>query len=117
MTALAAVRKQAPANVIVQGQFQNVRDRQTPYIAFFTDRPSYLAGDGLMQTRNQPIDDRLSELGVMPLPPYIHAPLADPNRYQTVYAQTPGSAATPPPDAAGARSPRRPPPAHTNQSP
>jgi len=43
----------------------------------------------------QSIDDRLSELGVMPLPPYIHAPLTDPDRYQTVYAQTPGSAAAP----------------------
>ncbi len=43
----------------------------------------------------QSIDDQLSELGVMPLPPYIHAPLTDPDRYQTVYAQTPGSAAAP----------------------
>ena len=44
---------------------------------------------------NQPIDARLSELGVMPLPPYIHAPLHDPERYQTIYAQTLGSAAAP----------------------
>jgi S-adenosylmethionine:tRNA ribosyltransferase-isomerase len=44
---------------------------------------------------NQPIDARLSELGVMPLPPYIHAPLRDPERYQTIYSHTPGSAAAP----------------------
>jgi S-adenosylmethionine:tRNA ribosyltransferase-isomerase len=44
---------------------------------------------------NQPIDARLSELGVMPLPPYIHAPLHDPERYQTVYSHTLGSAAAP----------------------
>jgi S-adenosylmethionine:tRNA ribosyltransferase-isomerase len=44
---------------------------------------------------NQPIDEQLNELGVMPLPPYIHAPLRDPERYQTVYAHTPGSAAAP----------------------
>ena len=44
---------------------------------------------------NQPIDARLSELGVMPLPPYIHAPLRDPERYQTVYSHTLGSAAAP----------------------
>jgi S-adenosylmethionine:tRNA ribosyltransferase-isomerase len=44
---------------------------------------------------NQPIDARLSELGVMPLPPYIHTPLHDPERYQTIYSQTPGSAAAP----------------------
>ncbi len=44
---------------------------------------------------NQPIDARLSELGVMPLPPYIHAPLHDPERYQTIYSHTLGSAAAP----------------------
>jgi S-adenosylmethionine:tRNA ribosyltransferase-isomerase len=43
----------------------------------------------------QPIDARLSELGVMPLPPYIHAPLHDPERYQTIYSHTLGSAAAP----------------------
>ncbi|MFN8556175.1 MAG: tRNA preQ1(34) S-adenosylmethionine ribosyltransferase-isomerase QueA [Dehalococcoidia bacterium] len=34
-------------------------------------------------------------LGETPLPPYIHAPLADSERYQTVYAREPGSAAAP----------------------
>jgi S-adenosylmethionine:tRNA ribosyltransferase-isomerase len=33
--------------------------------------------------------------GRVPLPPYITAPLEDPERYQTVYAQEPGSAAAP----------------------
>src|SRR3954447_23352450 len=33
--------------------------------------------------------------GEMPLPPYITEPLADPGRYQTVYAEAPGSAAAP----------------------
>ena len=33
--------------------------------------------------------------GEMPLPPYIHEPLADPERYQTVYGTTQGSAAAP----------------------
>jgi S-adenosylmethionine:tRNA ribosyltransferase-isomerase len=33
--------------------------------------------------------------GDVPLPPYIHEPLADPARYQTVYARAPGSAAAP----------------------
>jgi S-adenosylmethionine:tRNA ribosyltransferase-isomerase len=44
---------------------------------------------------NQPIDDQLDALGVMPLPPYIHAPLRDPERYQTIYSHLPGSAAAP----------------------
>jgi S-adenosylmethionine:tRNA ribosyltransferase-isomerase len=33
--------------------------------------------------------------GEAPLPPYIHEPLADPERYQTVYAEHEGSAAAP----------------------
>jgi S-adenosylmethionine:tRNA ribosyltransferase-isomerase len=33
--------------------------------------------------------------GEAPLPPYITAPLGDPERYQTVYAHDPGSAAAP----------------------
>jgi S-adenosylmethionine:tRNA ribosyltransferase-isomerase len=38
---------------------------------------------------------RLHQIGEMPLPPYIHTPLARPDRYQTVYAQIEGSAAAP----------------------
>jgi S-adenosylmethionine:tRNA ribosyltransferase-isomerase len=37
----------------------------------------------------------LSEHGEMPLPPYITERLADPDRYQTIYARHPGSAAAP----------------------
>lgn len=37
----------------------------------------------------------LSHLGTVPLPPYIKQQLQDPNRYQTVYATVPGSAAAP----------------------
>lgn len=37
----------------------------------------------------------LAEHGRMPLPPYITAPLGEPDRYQTVYAVEPGSAAAP----------------------
>lgn len=37
----------------------------------------------------------LAEIGQTPLPPYIHARLDNPNRYQTVYAETGGSAAAP----------------------
>jgi S-adenosylmethionine:tRNA ribosyltransferase-isomerase len=33
--------------------------------------------------------------GETPLPPYITEPLADPDRYQTIYADAPGSAAAP----------------------
>jgi len=37
----------------------------------------------------------LPQLGSIPLPPYIHTPLTDPERYQTVYARAPGSVAAP----------------------
>ena len=37
----------------------------------------------------------LERLGQMPLPPYIHEQLQDPERYQTVYSRANGSAAAP----------------------
>lgn len=37
----------------------------------------------------------LEKLGTMPLPPYIHEELKEQGRYQTVYAEYPGSAAAP----------------------
>lgn len=40
-------------------------------------------------------EEILDEAGNMPLPPYIKEKLKDKNRYQTVYAQTEGSAAAP----------------------
>ena len=40
-------------------------------------------------------EEVLDQLGQMPLPPYIHEQLADPSRYQTVYAREEGSAAAP----------------------
>jgi S-adenosylmethionine:tRNA ribosyltransferase-isomerase len=42
-----------------------------------------------------PIDTQLDALGSVPLPPYIRVPLRDAERYQTVYAHVPGSAAAP----------------------
>ena len=40
-------------------------------------------------------DDLVERAGEVPLPPYITTPLADPERYQTVYANDPGSVAAP----------------------
>ena len=40
-------------------------------------------------------EELLDRLGEMPLPPYIHEKLMDPERYQTVYAKEEGSAAAP----------------------
>ncbi len=41
------------------------------------------------------LDEFVVSTGQMPLPPYIHTRLEDPNRYQTVYAKDTGSAAAP----------------------
>jgi S-adenosylmethionine:tRNA ribosyltransferase-isomerase len=43
----------------------------------------------------EPIEPYFPAAGHVPLPPYIHKPLDDPERYQTVYARIPGSAAAP----------------------
>ncbi|MCX6345563.1 MAG: tRNA preQ1(34) S-adenosylmethionine ribosyltransferase-isomerase QueA, partial [Armatimonadetes bacterium] len=40
-------------------------------------------------------DELVGTLGQVPLPPYIHKRLDDPQRYQTVYAEADGSAAAP----------------------
>lgn len=40
-------------------------------------------------------EQRLSEVGQMPLPPYIHEKLKDKERYQTVYSKIEGSSAAP----------------------
>jgi S-adenosylmethionine:tRNA ribosyltransferase-isomerase len=40
-------------------------------------------------------ETRLLSVGEIPLPPYIHEPLKNPDRYQTVYSKVVGSAAAP----------------------
>ena len=44
---------------------------------------------------DQPVLALAAQVGVTPLPPYIHTPLAKAERYQTIYARVPGSAAAP----------------------
>jgi S-adenosylmethionine:tRNA ribosyltransferase-isomerase len=44
---------------------------------------------------NEPLEQLFPNIGHVPLPPYIHTRLNDPERYQTVYAKTTGSAAAP----------------------
>jgi S-adenosylmethionine:tRNA ribosyltransferase-isomerase len=43
---------------------------------------------------DRPTAEWLHELGETPLPPYIHTPLADSERYQTIYSRVEGSAAS-----------------------
>lgn len=44
---------------------------------------------------SEPIEPYFSKVGNVPLPPYIHEKLIDPERYQTVYSRDVGSAAAP----------------------
>ncbi|MDQ6614091.1 MAG: tRNA preQ1(34) S-adenosylmethionine ribosyltransferase-isomerase QueA [Actinomycetota bacterium] len=56
-------------------------------------------GDGRRRVRllsgDRPVSQFLDWAGIVPLPPYIHESLADSGRYQTVYADRPGSVAAP----------------------
>jgi S-adenosylmethionine:tRNA ribosyltransferase-isomerase len=55
-------------------------------------------GDGrwlVASTADRSVTALLAEAGTAPLPPYIHARLDDPERYQTTYCRAPGSAAAP----------------------
>jgi S-adenosylmethionine:tRNA ribosyltransferase-isomerase len=57
-------------------------------------------GEGEFRVRMSPgdtpsVEAAIERLGEVPLPPYIRERIADPERYQTVYARDPGSAAAP----------------------
>jgi len=54
-----------------------------------------LSGSERLIKFSEPIEPYFSKVGNVPLPPYIHEKLDDPERYQTVYAKEPGSAAAP----------------------
>ncbi len=52
------------------------------------------ASGGRVIAFDPPTGEWLWDVGEVPLPPYIHAPLADPERYQTVYSRIEGSVAS-----------------------
>jgi len=54
-----------------------------------------LEGSERLVRFSEPIEPYFSQVGNVPLPPYIYEKLDDPERYQTVYAKEPGSAAAP----------------------
>ncbi|NLG26434.1 MAG: tRNA preQ1(34) S-adenosylmethionine ribosyltransferase-isomerase QueA [Chloroflexi bacterium] len=53
------------------------------------------ASGGRLIRFDTPVEPHLQGLGTVPLPPYIHTPLADSERYQTIYAREEGSVAAP----------------------
>lgn len=54
-----------------------------------------LEGSERLVRFSEPIEPYFSQVGNIPLPPYIHEKLQDPERYQTVYSRDVGSAAAP----------------------
>ena len=65
------------------------------------DMPGHLWGEvvergerGIRQIRFSD-EEALERTGRVPLPPYIHVPLQDPERYQTIYSRVSGSVAAP----------------------
>jgi S-adenosylmethionine:tRNA ribosyltransferase-isomerase len=54
-----------------------------------------LDGSKRLLVFSEPVETHLKQIGNVPLPPYIHETLADPERYQTIYSRQPGSAAAP----------------------
>jgi len=53
------------------------------------------SGEGGIRVISFADETQLTRLGRVPLPPYIHSPLQDTERYQTVYAREAGSVAAP----------------------
>ncbi len=49
----------------------------------------------LLETDGSDPEQAIEDAGDIPLPPYIRSPISNPDRYQTVYARTLGSAAAP----------------------
>lgn len=54
-----------------------------------------IASGGRLVRFEREVEPFFRELGSVPLPPYIHREIEDPERYQTVYAHEEGSAAAP----------------------
>jgi hypothetical protein len=67
--ALKAIQNSTTSNKIIQAHFNNENDRKTPYISFFSNRSTYLSGEGLLASHNQPIEGRLLDLKSMFLSP------------------------------------------------
>jgi S-adenosylmethionine:tRNA ribosyltransferase-isomerase len=84
--AMVRGRKAMPGHRIVLGQGET---RIAGEITSITE-----AG-GRLIAFDRPLEPLLNQVGQVPLPPYIHEPLANPERYQTVYARVAGSSAAP----------------------
>lgn len=83
-----------PARRLREG-VQLVADRGGLEVQVTAALPEGLRRVELTWDARESLSQVLERVGEIPLPPYIHRPLADGERYQTVYARHPGSAAAP----------------------
>ncbi len=79
---------------------RRLRPGETLHFASTGDGVTLMAalGEGRWEVRfegSRPVPEVLAAHGQVPLPPYITAPLADPERYQTVFAKRAASVAAP----------------------
>lgn len=74
---------------LVEGRRLQVESGPAGKVLEVLDGPRRLVGF------DEPLEPYLPQAGHVPLPPYIHEPLDRPERYQTIYAKYPGSAAAP----------------------
>lgn len=78
-----------------QGLKIRLHDSQGQPTEFVAEVTAVLEGP-VREVRFEPaLGSTIEQLGTVPLPPYIHEKLDDPERYQTVYSQPLGSAAAP----------------------
>lgn len=88
-------RRVAPGTVLVSPHHAHVAVEVGETLGDDGRRRVTIAGpDGVGGAGGDPFD-WLDQAGEVPLPPYIHEPLAEPARYQTVFARHPGSVAAP----------------------
>ena len=90
-----------PARRLHEGDQVVFRDETNPNLTLHAEILQRTGAGGRIvhfsvpATTSLTVPQLIDQLGQMPLPPYIHATLNDPERYQTVYASIRGSAAAP----------------------
>lgn len=87
-TLVKPARRVKEGTVIIfgEGQLRAIAEEKTEVAGGWVFRLEYEAND---------VEALFAQLGEMPLPPYIHEQLDDPERYQTVFSRVIGSAAAP----------------------
>jgi len=62
LDAFAYIREELPSNAVVQVLPSDDYNTLTPYVPFFAERSSYLAGIEMLRSHNQPTEERLANL-------------------------------------------------------